>query len=201
MEDRLTTFNNDVIFSSDAELNKIFPLYAQQLSRRHWTPLQIAKESALYLAGNEEVNILDIGSGIGKFCLVGGYFQPQALFCGVEQRESLVTLANNTKEMLGLDNVSFQHNNFTQLDFHQYDHFYFYNSFYENLSGTDKIDDSIDYSAELYNYYVRYLYKQLDMKPEGTRLVTFHSLEDEVPPCYHVISSGRHETLKFWVKI
>ena len=39
------------------------------------------------------------------------------------------------------------HGNFTQLDFKNFDHFYFYNAFYENLAGTDKIDDSIDYSV------------------------------------------------------
>ena len=59
--------------------------------------------------------------------------------------------------------------NFTQVDFRKFDHFYFYNAFYENIAGTDKIDNSIDYSGELYNYYNRYLFKQLEQKPAGTR--------------------------------
>ncbi len=193
--------NTDITFSSDAELNKVYPEYVQKLSRRHWTPLLIAMESAQFLANNEEVAILDIGSGVGKFCIAGGYFHPRSSFVGVEQREQLVQLANETRDLIGLHNVKFMCSNFTQVDFDQYDHFYFYNSFYENLTGTDKIDDSIDYSAELYNYYTRYLFKQLDKKPAGTRLVTYHSLEDEVPPGYHVVNSSRHETLKFWVKI
>lgn len=193
--------NTEITFSSDAELNKVYPEYVQQLSRRHWTPLLIATESARFLAGNEEVVILDVGSGVGKFCIAGGYFHPRARFVGVEQREQLVQLADEARDRIGLSNVQFMCSNFTQVDFNQYDHFYFYNSFYENLTGTDKIDDSIDYSAELYNYYTRYLFKQLDKKPAGTRLVTYHSLEDEVPPGYHVVSSSRHETLKFWIKI
>lgn len=200
MQNRYTV-NLEIAFSSDVELNKLYPEPIQKLSRRHWTPLLIAKESAQFLTANESVTILDIGSGVGKFCLTGGYFHPLSHFVGVEQREQLVQLATATQTMIGLDNVNFLNSNFTQLDFRDYDHFYFYNSFYENLAGTDKIDENVDYSAELYNYYTRYLFKQLDMKPAGTRLVTYHSLEDEVPPSYHVVNSSKHETLKFWIKI
>jgi len=66
--------------------------------------------------------------------------------------------------MLVVENDSFINGNFTQIDFRSYHHFYFYNSFYENIVGTDKIDNSIDYSLELFNYYNRYLYKQLEAK-------------------------------------
>lgn len=91
--------------------------------------------------------------------------------------------------------------NFTQLDFRNYDHFYFYNAFYENITGTDKIDNSIDYSLELFNYYNRYLYKQLELRPSGTRLATYHSLEDEIPRGYHIVGAEMNELLKFWIKL
>jgi len=199
--DKKNAVNKDLIFSADVELNQLYPLHMQKLSRRHWTPLLIAKESAVFLGGNEAVRILDIGSGVGKFCHVAGHFQPKAEFFGVEQRQQLVEVSENIKDLLGLRNVTFLHENFTTLDFSQYDHFYFYNSFYENLTGTDKIDDSVDHSAALYDTYTHYLYRQLDLRPEGTRLVTYHSLGDEVPSSYHVVRSSRHETLKFWIKV
>ena len=103
--------------------------------------------------------------------------------------------------ILDLENVSFIHGNLTQLDFREYDHFYFYNSFYENLVGTDKIDNSIVYSGELYKYYNCYLYNQLNQKPAGTRLVTYHSLEDEIPPSYQLVGSEFDNLLKFRVKM
>ena len=105
------------------------------------------------------------------------------------------------EKTLLLENVSFFHGNFTMLDFRNYDHFYFYNSFYENLIGTDKIDNSILYTNELYNYYNRYLYKQLEQKPIGTKIATFHSLEDEIPPCYRAEVSEFDKLLKFWIKV
>ncbi|MGZ5245479.1 MAG: methyltransferase, partial [Flavitalea sp.] len=98
-------------------------------------------------------------------------------------------------------NVSFIHGNFTQLDFRQFDSFYFFNSFYENLKGTDKIDSSIEYSLSLFNYYNNYLYKELEQKPNGTRIATYHSLEDEIPPSYYVVKTELNGSLKFWVKV
>ncbi len=193
--------HTDIRFSSDEQFNQLYPASIELLSRRHWTPLNIARKAAAFLAVENNVRILDIGSGAGKFCLAAAYYRPKAFYSGVEQRKNLIDHAETALEMLGLENVSFIHGNFTQLDFRKYDHFYFYNSFYENLVGTDKIDENIDYSPELYNYYNRYLYKSLDQKPAGTRLATFHSLQDEIPPDYHVVGSEINNLLKFWIKI
>lgn len=187
--------------ASDQLFNQLYPSSIGRLAKRHWTPLSVAQKAACFLAAEKEAKILDIGSGVGKFCLAAAYYKTNAFYYGVEQRRSLIDHAEGARIMLGLDNISFIHGNFTQLDFRDYDHFYFYNSFYENLAGTDRIDDSIDYSGELYNYYNRYLYKQLDQKPAGTRLVTFHSLEDEVPASYHVVQTEMDNLLKFWIKI
>jgi SAM-dependent methyltransferase len=188
-------------FGSDEQFNQLYPEPIQLLAQRHWTPLKVARAAASFLAVKNGARILDIGSGVGKFCLGAAFYRPNAMFYGVEQRKSLVCNAELAKQVLGLGNASFIHGNFTQLDLKDYDHFYFYNSFYENLSYTDKIDQSIVYSGELYNYYNRYLYNQLSQKPAGTRLATYHSLEDEIPQGYQLVGSEMDHLLKFWIKI
>lgn len=188
-------------FNSDSKFDQLYPSSIRHLARRHWTPIDVARKAAAFLAAESGTRILDIGCGTGKFCLAAGFFQPRSQFCGVEQRASLIAHADKAAESLKLSNVSFIHDNFTRIDFREFDHFYFYNSFYENLTATDKIDDSILYSNELYQYYSRYLFHLLDQKPEGTRLATYHSTEDEIPPSYHVVGSGADNLLKFWVKI
>ena len=188
-------------FSSDQEFNQLYPFSIQVLARRHWTPLMIAKKAAHYLGLESNAKILDIGSGVGKFCLTAAHYDPHNFYYGIEQRKSLINHAKAAKDTLGLENVCFINGNFTQIDFKNYDHFYFFNSFYENLSGTDKIDDTIAYSGELYNYYNGFLYRQLELKPAGTRLVTYHSLEDEVPNGYHIVGTEMNHLLKYWIKI
>lgn len=188
-------------FRSDEQFNEVYPLSIQTLARRHWTPLGVARKAANFLAAESGVRVLDIGSGVGKFCLAAAYYKPNAYYYGVEQRKTLINHAEAARELFHFENVIFTHGNFTQLDFRNFDHFYFYNAFYENLAGTDKIDESIDYSGELYNYYNRYLYKQLERKPAGTRIATFHSLEDEMPQSYHEVGSEFDGLLKFWIKV
>jgi SAM-dependent methyltransferase len=198
LEKRIHTEN---WFGSDAQFNQLYPSSIQLLAQRHWTPLVIARKAATFLATESNARILDIGSGAGKFCLAAAHYKPKALYYGIEQRKRLVTHAESAKETLGLENVSFLNGNFTQIDFRNYNHFYFYNAFYENIAGTDKIDNSIDYSLELYNYYNRYLCKQLEQKPPGTRVASFHSLEDEMPNGYHIVGSEMNDLLRFWIKI
>ncbi len=188
-------------FNADEQFNELYPSSIQMLAQRHFTPLAIAKKAAGFLAAENNVRILDIGSGVGKFCLAAAHYKPKAFFYGIEQRKRLVTHAEAAREKLRLINVSFINGNFTQIDFRNYNHFYFYNAFYENITGTDKIDNSIDYSLELYNYYNHYLYHQLEQKPVGTRLATFHSLEDEIPKKYIVVGTEMNDLLKFWIKL
>lgn len=187
-------------FRNDASFDWLYPENIQKLSRRHWTPLSIAKKSARFLANGPGKKILDIGSGVGKFCIVGANFFPDNLFYGVEQRRELYDQALAAKTLTGIQNVDFIHGNFTQMEMGEYDNFYFYNSFFENLDEQGRIDNLLEYSVSLYIYYSRYLFRALDARPSGTRLVTFHSLEEEVPPDYQVVEASPDLLLKMWIK-
>jgi SAM-dependent methyltransferase len=203
MDQATPTYSNtvDKWFKTDDQLNKLYPESIQLLAHRHWTPLRITQLVAEFLVTHPGVNVLDIGSGVGKFCLAGAYYKRHATFYGIEQRKDLVAHADNAKAELGFQNVHFIHGNITGLDFRQYDHFYFFNSFYENLMNKELIDDNIPYSAYLYNYYHRQLYKKLDTMPPGTRVATFHCLDNVIPEGYQVVDSQVQNLLKFWIKV
>jgi SAM-dependent methyltransferase len=193
-------FINPARFLTDQDFDNLFPEQIRKLSNTHWTPLGIARMTANFLAEKKGSKILDIGSGAGKFCLIGAHYNPHALFCGVEQRENLISQAESVKKELGLKNTFFIHANFTQLDLKMYDHFYFYNSFYENLSYNDKIDDHIICSNELYKYYTHYFQREMEQMPAGTRLATLCSLDDEIPDGFLETDSYVDGLLKFWIK-
>ena len=188
-------------FSNDTRMHHLYPEPIQLLARLHWTPLRIAKLASQFLASHDGARILDIGSGVGKFCLAGAYYQPQAQFFGIEQRKHLVGHAETARSQLAMPNVNFLHGNLTQLDFKQYDHFYFFNSFYENLNETIKIDDTVPCLPELYRYYCRSLYGKLNEMPAGTRVATYHVLGDRMPPGFQIVEDHFDLFLKFWIKI
>lgn len=188
-------------FSTDEQLHHVYPPPIQLLARKHWTPLSITQMVVQFLAPHDGVKVLDIGSGAGKFCLAGGYYKPSASFFGVEQRKDLVSHADTARDILGLENVHFIHGNLAGLDFKEYDHFYFYNSFHENLVDTDKIDSMIECTPELYNYYNRKLYEKMEELQPGTRLATFHCFDDNLPSSYQLVETQVGSLLKFWIKL
>jgi SAM-dependent methyltransferase len=201
MESLLATpWHLDHWFSSDIQFHLLLPDPIRPLSQLHWTPLNVARRAAEYLATEDGVRILDIGSGVGKFCLSASYYKPKAFFDGVEQRVSLVEYAETARNVLGLFNASFIHGDFTQINLTKYNHFYFYNSFFENLDGVEKIDNSIAYSPALYTYYSGYLYKELERMPASTRIVTYCSWGDEIPPSYNLAKCEFDDLLKFYIK-
>lgn len=200
MNDQYQLIPVDHWFSTDEQFNYLYPASIRSFAAKHWTPLHITQRVVRYLTPMDNASVLDIGSGVGKFCLAAAWSMPSAFFTGIEQRKNLLSHAYTAQAILKLKNVQFIHGNFTRLNFDRFDHFYFYNSFYENLVGTEKIDDSIAYSPELYDYYNHYLYKKLDERPTGTRLVTYHSLEAEIPPAYLLVETHVNDLLKFWIK-
>lgn len=197
---RHSTRHRDDWFSSDIQFNLLYPPPSQVLAKQHWTPLEIIKEAAEFLVTREGCRILDIGSGVGKFCLSAAYYQSNARFEGVEQRNNLVGQAVRARNILGLPNVSFIPGNFTQLDLRKYDHFYFYNSFFENLVDVDRIDNQVLYSSTLYHYYSNYLCRELDKMPTGTRIVTYCSWQDEIPSSFELVGTRRDGLLKYNIK-
>ncbi|WP_143307193.1 class I SAM-dependent methyltransferase [Chitinophaga vietnamensis] len=187
-------------YANDASFDWLYAEHLQRLSKQHWTPMEIARKSAHFLAGGQGKRILDIGSGIGKFCLIGAYYHPEAQFFGVEQRPDLHQAAISAKSATGVSNAYFKQGDFAHLHFPDYDHFYFYNAFFEHIATEGHIDQQPTFSATLYHHYSRRLFQALDSKPGGTRLVTFHSLEDEVPPSYQLVDASVDFLLKMWIK-
>lgn len=197
----LTHFQRARYFDSDERFNMLYSEHIREVAAKHWTPMEVAEKAASFLSTKPGAKILDIGSGAGKFCLIAAYHHPLVHFTGVEQRLGLIELCNELKEKLQLTNVDFVNKNMQDEDFSKYDHFYFYNSFYENIPGTVKIDYTVKYDEALYKYYNRELYKKLDETPIGTRIVTYHSLCYEIPKGFEIIGTDYAEYLKYWQRI
>jgi len=169
------------------------------MSAVHWTPIRIARQAANFLAPSPETRVLDIGSGPGKFCLVGA-LETNGSFHGIEQRGWLVDAARAVNSRARLPNLDFTHGNVLDLDFRNYDAFYVFNPFEENLEPVMRIDDAVALDAILYERYTLHVATQLSLAPLGTRLVTYHGACDEVPTGYEPVETSLDCRLKFWMK-
>jgi SAM-dependent methyltransferase len=184
----------------DDEFNAIYPEWVRTLARRHWTPIDVAKKAAEFLVDKPGAKVLDIGSGPGKFCMTGATFT-KGHFTGVEQRYGLVELSKKLSRCYRIQNIDFIHANITSIKFKDYDAFYFYNPFHENIDITAKIDNTVNSGFELYNLYHMYVYEQLATAPCGTRLATYWSTIKEIPSSYKLKHSFKGGLLMFWEKI
>jgi SAM-dependent methyltransferase len=184
---------------TDDEFNSIYNERIRKLSEKHWTPVAVAKQASEFLVQRPGTHVLDIGSGAGKFCLIGAA-RTEGHFIGIEQREELVDLSNALAGQYSLNNARFIHANITSVRFSHYDAFYFYNSFYENITEQEKIDDSIIGNERFYNIYSKYVAEQLASLPVGTRLATYWGPQRIMPQSYQLLYSSDSGLVKFWQK-
>jgi SAM-dependent methyltransferase len=202
----------------DEKFDLIYPRQIRKLSSTFWTPVAVAAEAAKLLVTTQGIRVLDIGSGVGKFCLVGASLT-DGRFTGVEQRSDLVAAARQATKDLGLPRrparegirsslgeggelagVEFIHGNLTDIDFSAYDAFYLFNPFEENLLDGHKIDRLVPLSPALFKRYTSHVSAQLGARPVGTRVVTYMGYADDIPACYSCEEALFGDDLKLWIK-
>ncbi|MBL7798421.1 MAG: methyltransferase domain-containing protein [Saprospiraceae bacterium] len=184
----------------DTGFDALYPERIQEISEMHFTPVDVAKVAASFLAGTPGVRVLDVGSGAGKFCLIGAVCTA-GHFTGVEHRESLFRVAEHLQRQAGLTNTTFIRANILDISFDNFDAVYLFNPFYENMAQTNPIDDSIVLDKQLYTVYCDYVREQLDAMPVGTRLATYFSYGAKVPGSYIMQSYDFDRKLKMWKKM
>ena len=188
---------------SDEEFDQIFPESIRALSDIHWTPLDIARRAAELLVIDSTTRVLDVGSGCGKFCLIGA-LTTSGQFCGVEQRPHLVQLARGISEAYEMKRVEFTECDIRTIDWNQFQSFYLYNPFVENLYTTDiRVDESVGFSENSYVKLVRWVQNELHNLPLGTRVATYHGFGGDMPPGYRLVveEPGGGDFLRLWIKL
>jgi SAM-dependent methyltransferase len=193
-------FDDPVPFSiEDEKFDLIYPAQIRKLSSLFWTPVAVAVEAAKLLVTDRVCRVLDIGCGPGKFCLVGASLTG-GRFTGVEQRSDLVAAARKAATNLGLSNVEFIHGNVIDVAFADYDAFYLFNPFEENMLCGHKIDRAVQLAPRLFKRYTSHVAAQLGARPVGTHVVTYAGYADDIPACYYCESALFGDDLKLWIK-
>ncbi|MEP6822511.1 MAG: methyltransferase domain-containing protein [Chthoniobacterales bacterium] len=188
----------DILSVEDEKFDRIYPAKIRQLSAIFWTPIAVAAEATGLLVRAPGTRVLDLGCGAGKFCLVAATLS-DGRFTGIEQRTELVAAARAAAAKMEIDDIEFIRGNLTDLDFGNFDAFYLFNPFEENLHG-HKIDSAIPLSPALFKHYTQHVADQLGTRPLGTRVVTYMGYAEDIPSCYECEETRFGEDLKLWVK-
>jgi SAM-dependent methyltransferase len=112
---------------SDRDFDALYPEPLRFVSRTHWTPIAVAARAADLLVTAGAKQVLDVGSGIGKFCIVGALSTDGAKFTGVEQRPGLVDAATRVAGRLGANRARFLCADAIAAPFSAFDGVYMYN--------------------------------------------------------------------------
>jgi SAM-dependent methyltransferase len=187
---------------SDGRFDQIFDQRIRKVSSVHWTPVEVVLSILELLNLDEGSKVLDVGSGSGKFCLVGA-LNSKASFVGVEQRQSLVKMANQLAAAFDLDNASFIYGNAVQLDWSDFDVIYLFNPYYENIMDEGlRIDLDIKVSQGKYKSYITATINKLNELRVGTKIVTYYGFGQGLPDNFKLMTSiprGASQ-IELWIK-
>jgi SAM-dependent methyltransferase len=186
-------------YPNDLQFDAIYPKAYREHSARHFTPVNIAVKVAKLLADKPTDKILDIGSGVGKVCCIGASLTG-AHFYGVEKRKALTNLSNKIKRVHQLKTAHFINADFTTLDFSKFNGIYFFNSFHEHFDETCILDETSKVSLTAYKQYHDSLKEKLNECVKGTRLVTYYTFKNKIPPSFRFIDANETGLLKFYIK-
>jgi len=189
----------DKINQDDTAFENVLSKSVQGHSYIHWTPIEVIQMAVHWLGTESQNKILDIGSGVGKFCIIGG-MNSRAHFTGVEKRKNLVEQANKLRSDLALTNVQFIHSDITKIDFSDFTSFYFYNPFCEHMALSGGIDDQIQFDEDAFYAYQDFVEEQLKRTPKGTKLVKYCSPDFDISMDFDLADMYFEGQLQLWIK-
>ncbi len=162
---------------ADAAFDALFPAAHGARAATHATPIAIGRQVCALLGAGEKDAVLDVGSGIGKMCLVGALVGP-ARWTGVEKHAGMVRIATRMAAALGVaDRATFVHAHAAQLDWRPYAGVYLYNPlaeavFAERDVGRAEVAHHADVTA---------LEAALATLRAGARVVTYYGFGGDFP--------------------
>lgn len=187
---------------TDSFFDQLLSPKVRELSGRHWTSCEIAIRAARLLGEKASDRVLDIGSGAGKFCVLGALSSP-AQFFGVEIRKPLHQAAIKLREEFDLEKrIEFFEGNAVDLDWSSYNAFYMFNPFYEHIASSIRMEPALEFGMNKFEQYVRGVQAKLRRASIGTKVAIFHGFGGGIPQGYRRVlrEAAGSDFLDLWIK-
>jgi hypothetical protein len=188
----------------DSDIDRYLPASLSFVSNQHWTPIRVALRVSHWLNEFGIKTVLDVGSGPGKFCVLGA-LATKCSFVGIEQRENLFLVAHSLSWRFGVESqVRFIHGTFGVTPLGTFDAYYFYNPFGENTFGpSDWLDSKVEHSIERYEREVAAVEQMMQGFPVGTYIICYNGFGGTMPKEYEVVryEANAPNSLQMWRKL
>jgi SAM-dependent methyltransferase len=157
----------------------------REASFRHWTPMVVALKVAAWLDEAGVTTVVDIGSGVGKFCIVAA-MASRCSFTGIEHRPRFVEAADALAHLFGVEHrVQFTVGAIEPATIPSAEAYYLYNPFGENLfDQEERLGDEVELGLLRYENDVSVMESFFDRAPAGTLVVKYNGFGGQMPPSY-----------------
>jgi predicted RNA methylase len=187
----------------DEAFDQFIPYQDQQVSTDYWTPLRVATRAAQWLNYFGARSVVDVGSGVGKFC-VAAALGSTCQFTGIEHRPRLVEAARMLAQLFEVsDRVTFVESAVIDVGWPKADAYYLYNPFGENLASEKfQIDRDVELGLARYQREIAAAERYIEHAPRGTFVLTYNGFGGRVPDSYEEVAVDRDlpYELRMWRK-
>ncbi len=169
----------------DFAFDRFLPRRLHEASRFFWSPLAVAVRGSGWLEECGVRSVVDIGSGVGKFC-VAGALASRCHFIGLEHRPSCVATARELARRFGVSHrVCFLEGALGTRHVPESQAYYLYNPFAENLFGPgERLDDEVELHIDRFAQDVAATVELLRAAPLGTYVLTYNGFGAKLPDGY-----------------
>jgi hypothetical protein len=185
----------------DSTFDAVLSSSARLASRVFWTPVEVSKRASQWLEESGAHSVLDIGSGVGKACVVGA-LSTSVIFHGIEKRSALVEEARKLAN-------DFQVGSRVRLEYgllranmcDDHDGMYVFNPFTEwpyQRPGAPAPSALLEREPG-----VAVFEQLLRRAPPGFRMVTYHGCGARIPDNYALLRAEPAGTnvIRLWKKL
>lgn len=188
---------------TDHAFDRLLPEALRVVSSEHWTPLHVAVRAACWFEDVGVRSVVDIGAGVGKFCVVAA-LASTCRFVGLEQRGWLVDAARALVNAFELrERVDFIVGALGETSVPIAEAYYFFNPFGENLFSDGHLDTDVELGDERYDRDVAAAESLLRQAPVGTYALTYNDFGGTMPATYRLLRSDPYLPLDLclWRKV
>lgn len=170
--------------TNDLCFDRFLPPVFRQASSQYWTPVDAILRAASWLDELGLTRVVDIGSGVGKFCIVAATVT-RCSFVGIEQRPELNRVAKRLCQTFGVEErVTLVDGTFGEVPLPPADCYYLFNPFEENLlPTTEALDATVELTPDRFRRDLRAFRALVASLPLGTHVLTYNGVGGRLPPC------------------